>query len=78
MGGRMDRVVLGTDGSRITHAQVIDFKTGSVGQSREAVLEHYRDQMNDYRAAMADLTGLPPASIMVSLLMIDRGDVIAA
>jgi len=78
MGGRMDRVVLGTDGSRITHAHVIDFKTGSVGQSREAVLEHYRDQMNDYRAAMADLTGLPPASIMVSLLMIDRGDVIAA
>jgi len=78
MGGRMDRVVLGTDGSRITHAHVIDFKTGSVGQSREAVLEHYRDQMSDYRAAMAELTALPPASIMVSLLMIDRGDVIAA
>ncbi len=76
--GRMDRVVLGTDGSRITHAKVLDFKTGSVGQSRELVLEHYRDQMNDYRAAMAELTGLPPASIEVSLLMIDRGDVIAA
>ncbi len=78
VGGRMDRVVLGTDGSRITHAHVIDFKTGSVAQSREAVLEHYRDQMSDYRVAMAELTGLPPASIMVSLLMIDRGDVIAA
>ncbi len=77
-GGRMDRVVLGTDGSRITHAHVIDFKTGSVAQSREAVLEHYGDQMSDYRAAMAELTGLPPASIMVSLLMIDRGDVIPA
>jgi ATP-dependent exoDNAse (exonuclease V) beta subunit len=78
LGGRMDRVVLGTDGSRVTHAHVIDFKTGSVVQSREAVLEHYRNQMGDYRAAMAELTGLPPASIMVSLLMIDRGDVIAA
>jgi len=78
LGGRMDRVVLGTDGSRITHAQVLDFKTGSIGQSKEQVLEHYQDQMSDYRAAMAELTGLPQASIMVSLLMIDRGDVIAA
>jgi len=57
---------------------VLDFKTGSIGQSKEQVLEHYQDQMSDYRAAMAELTGLPQASIMVSLLMIDRGDVIAA
>ncbi|MBU6210124.1 MAG: UvrD-helicase domain-containing protein [Planctomycetes bacterium] len=78
MGGRMDRVVLGTDGSRITHAQVIDFKTGSVGMSEQQVLDHYRDQMNDYRVAAAELTGLAPATIAVSLLMIDRGDVIAA
>jgi ATP-dependent exoDNAse (exonuclease V) beta subunit len=76
--GRMDRVVLGTDGSRITHAHVIDFKTGSVGQSRDEVLKHYQDQMSDYRAAMSEMTGLSPTSITVSLLMIDRGDVIAA
>ncbi|MBM4111222.1 MAG: hypothetical protein FJ254_07710 [Phycisphaerae bacterium] len=76
--GRMDRVVLGVDGSRITHAQVIDFKTGSMGQSQAEVLSHYQEQMNDYRAAMAELTGLAPSNIVVSLLMIDRGDVIAA
>ena len=78
VGGRMDRVVLGTDGSRVTHAHVIDFKTGSVGMSEQQVLDHYRDQMNDYRVAAAELTGLAPATIAVSLLMIDRGDVIAA
>ena len=78
LGGRMDRVVLGTDGSRVTHAHVIDFKTGSVGMSEQQVLDHYRDQMNDYRVAAAELTGLAPATIAVSLLMIDRGDVIAA
>jgi ATP-dependent exoDNAse (exonuclease V) beta subunit len=76
--GRMDRVVLGADGSRITYAHVIDFKTGSIGQSRDEVLEHYGEQMQDYRAAMAELTGLEPAAIQVSLLMVDRGDVIAA
>jgi ATP-dependent exoDNAse (exonuclease V) beta subunit len=77
LSGRMDRVVLGTDGARITHAHVIDFKTGSIGQSRDEVLEHYGEQMQDYRAAMAELTGLEPVAIQVSLLMVDRGDVIA-
>ena len=76
--GRMDRVVLGTDGSRITYAHVIDFKTGSIGQSRDQVLEHYGEQMQDYREAMAELTGLEPSAVQVSLMMIDRGDVIAA
>jgi ATP-dependent exoDNAse (exonuclease V) beta subunit len=74
----MDRVVLGTDGARITHAHVIDFKTGSIGQSRDQVLEHYGEQMQDYREAMAELTGLEPSAVQVSLMMIDRGDVIAA
>jgi hypothetical protein len=41
------------------------------------VLEHYGEQMQDYRAAMAELTGLEPVAIQVSLLMVDRGDVIA-
>jgi hypothetical protein len=34
--------------------------------------------MQDYREAMAELTGLEPSAVQVSLLMIDRGDVIAA
>ncbi|MDA0803958.1 MAG: UvrD-helicase domain-containing protein [Planctomycetota bacterium] len=76
--GRMDRVVLGASGGRITQAHIIDFKTGSAGDSREEILEHYGTQMSDYRDAMCEMTGLVPTNVAVSLLMIDRGEVIDA
>ncbi len=76
--GRMDRVVLGAAGGRIVQAHVLDFKTGSAGDTPAQILEHYRAQMDDYREALCEMTGVAANDIAVSLLMVDRGEVIDA
>ncbi len=76
--GRMDRVAFGVQGERVERVWVVDFKTGSQGDSKDDVLRHYGEQMSDYRSAAAELAGVSEDRVRVTLAMVDRGDTIEA
>ncbi|MFM9169116.1 MAG: PD-(D/E)XK nuclease family protein, partial [Phycisphaerales bacterium] len=81
MRGRMDRVVLGIQGGRVTRAEVVDWKTGARGLAGAALEERiapYRAQMADYRAALAAMFGLEPSCVTAVLAMVDRRELIEA
>jgi len=76
--GAFDRVVLAAGA-----AEIIDFKTDRIGApgapdaaALAARIAHYAPQMQAYRRALAQLTGLAPAAIECRLLFLEA-DVVA-
>lgn len=71
--GRIDRLVLGRRGpdGPVERAEVIDFKTDEPrGRSPERMAQEHREQMEAYRAAVAQMTGLAPGAIPCVLLFL--------
>ena len=71
--GAFDRVVLAAGA-----AEIIDFKTDRIGApgapdaaALAARVAHYAPQMQAYRRALAQLTGLAPAAIACHLLFLE-------
>ena len=78
--GRMDRVVLGVRDGRVVRAQVLDWKTGAVGLAGDALQERiapYREQLQSYRAALCAIFGLPAEAVGATIVLVDRGEVVA-
>ncbi len=81
--GAFDRVVLWRDAAGVPiAAEIVDFKTDALGgpggpdaaRLQQRVL-HYAPQMQAYRRALQQLTGLPPARIACRLLFLDADSV---
>jgi ATP-dependent exoDNAse (exonuclease V) beta subunit len=75
--GTIDRLVQIRVGSRIVAAEILDFKTDRVSGPVDVWVrqkcEHYRSQMNEYRAAVARISGLNESVIPVRLLLVEAG-----
>ncbi len=78
--GRIDRVVVHRDAAgTVLGATVIDYKTGAVGASADAMAEkvsNYREQLVAYSFAVAELWNLDAAAVRLELVFVDRGEVI--
>lgn len=78
--GRIDRLVLSHDSQgRVTHATVLDFKTGAVHTPSDAFaakVSLYRAQLEAYREAVCELWRLPPHAVVIKLLFVDRDEVV--
>ena len=71
--GRIDRLVLGRDDSgAVTHAAILDFKTGKVETQadRQAATEWYQPQLDRYAEGIAAVYNLPPEAIETGLLFV--------
>ncbi|MEA1952688.1 MAG: UvrD-helicase domain-containing protein [Planctomycetota bacterium] len=77
LSGTIDRLVVLYDGDRPVGADVIDFKTDAVSLDRpeefEKRVEVYRPQIEAYRRAVVELTGLPADRISARLLFSQAG-----
>jgi len=75
LNGIFDRVMVHKSGGQITHATIIDFKTGAVSGELDLISKtnDYRSQMRAYRKALAVRTGLDPEKIACKLLFVDAG-----
>lgn len=77
LSGSIDRLVISYDGDRPTAADVIDFKTDAVfldsPQALAERIEHYRPQLEAYRRAVCELTGLPAEKVTLRLLFTQAG-----
>ena len=75
LNGIFDRVVVYQSGGQITHATIIDFKTGAVAGQLDLISKtnDYRGQMRAYRKALAVRTGLDHQKIACKLLFVDAG-----
>ncbi|HWA98070.1 MAG TPA: 3'-5' exonuclease, partial [Pirellulales bacterium] len=73
--GAIDRLVLVYQGEALVAADVIDFKTDAVSDSRaiDQCVERYRPQVEAYRHAAVAITGLPIERIGVGLLFCSAG-----
>jgi ATP-dependent exoDNAse (exonuclease V) beta subunit len=78
--GSFDRVVVSRDNDRIVRAHVIDYKTNKAarveGGTRELV-EHYRPQLEAYRAAVARICGLAPELVETSLYFVESDELVS-
>ena len=74
--GKFDRVVIHRDPVVPVWAELIDFKTGQVGDcGAESLAVRYRPQMEAYRAALSVMLSLAPDQIGAMFLFVDTGDV---
>lgn len=71
--GVIDRLVVLRENHRVTRAEIIDWKTDSVPDAEvlAALIEHYRPQMEAYRAAVAADYRLDPGAVDVRLVLLD-------
>lgn len=73
--GVMDRLVLGSAGSQVVAAEVIDFKTDRCrpdDSSRLRMLvDIYRPQLVSYRDAVSSMYSLAPEAIRMTLIFVD-------
>jgi len=69
--GRFDRLVVAHEDSRVTRAEVIDYKTDSIGAAPTRD-DHGRHapQMRAYRAAAAALLGIPPDRVSTRIVFL--------
>ncbi len=72
--GAIDRLVLVYQGEKLVEAEVLDYKTDQLsgGKIAEAV-EHYRPQMDAYRRAAAQYTGLDMKRVTAKLVFVVPG-----
>ena len=77
LSGTIDRLVILYDFDRPVGADVIDFKTDSVSMERPEGIENrveiYRPQVEAYRRAVVEMTGLPSERISARLLFSEAG-----
>jgi ATP-dependent helicase/nuclease subunit A len=77
LSGSLDRLVLIYSGEQLIAAEVLDFKTDSVGskgsERYEAAVARYRPQLAAYRRAVSQLTGLPAERVFARLLFVEPG-----
>jgi ATP-dependent exoDNAse (exonuclease V) beta subunit len=80
--GRIDRLVLMREGGILQKAEVLDFKTNRLDSRDEAGLARaaraYRGQMKIYRRAVAQLHGIPLASVRGTLVFLESGASLAS
>lgn len=77
LNGSIDRLVLLRHGDRIVAADIVDYKTDSVPTPADidAKVETYRPQIEAYRRAVAQFTGLDTARITARLLFTGPGTI---
>jgi ATP-dependent exoDNAse (exonuclease V) beta subunit len=77
LNGKIDRLVVLTDGGRPVAADLVDFKTDWVSaadpKAIETRLEHYRPQLEAYRRAVARLLGLELTQVSARLAFVEAG-----
>jgi ATP-dependent exoDNAse (exonuclease V) beta subunit len=79
--GRIDRLVLLSDGEDVVAAEIIDFKTDRIdnqpGRSLAEKIEHYRPQMAAYKETVAKLFELPADFVAARLAFIQADEVVS-
>jgi len=77
LSGSIDRLVLIYDGEELVAAEIIDFKTDTIVADDPAKLtekvDYYRPQLDAYRRAVSNMTGLPESHIATGLLFVSAG-----
>jgi ATP-dependent helicase/nuclease subunit A len=74
--GNIDRLVLIRAGTKLVGADIVDFKTDGLGRDDEYLSEKvafYRPQLDSYRQAVADMTGLELQRVTSRLLFVTAG-----
>ncbi|HEX3654975.1 MAG TPA: UvrD-helicase domain-containing protein [Pirellulales bacterium] len=73
MSGAIDRLVLIYDKQNLVAAEILDFKTDKVAGAGEVVqkIEFYRPQIEAYRSAVMQLTGLERSRVSARLLFVE-------
>jgi ATP-dependent exoDNAse (exonuclease V) beta subunit len=75
--GMIDRLEIETIDDKPQSATVIDFKTDLITpQQGQQTAEHYRPQLEAYRAAAAQLLDVKPALVRMVVLFVTAGEVI--
>ena len=72
--GRIDRLVLGCDeNGTVTHASILDFKTGHAPSQadQEAAMEWYQPQLDRYAEAISAIYSIPIDAIETGLLFVE-------
>ena len=78
--GRIDRLELLERDGEVTGAVIVDFKTGAVNSTPEALARKQRDyfdQLEGYAAAVSEMFALDRSAITLKLLFVDRDEVAA-
>jgi ATP-dependent helicase/nuclease subunit A len=79
--GRIDRLVLFSDGPDVVAAEIIDFKTDRIdnqpGRTLAERTEHYRPQMAAYKETVARLYELPPDFVAARLAFIQADEMVS-
>ena len=78
--GRIDRLELLERDGEVTGAVIVDFKTGAVNSTPEALARKQRDyfeQLEGYAAAVSEMFVLDRSAITLKLLFVDRDEVAA-
>ncbi|MDI1290985.1 MAG: PD-(D/E)XK nuclease family protein, partial [bacterium] len=78
--GTIDRLVIGVVNDRPVWAEILDFKTDAVDQSRSAEfaerVAHYEPQMAAYVRTIAASLRLDPSAVSASLLFVGSDSVV--
>jgi ATP-dependent exoDNAse (exonuclease V) beta subunit len=77
LAGKFDRVVVTLESSQVVRADVVDFKSDAlVADDRghtDAVVAHYRPQIDAYRIAVSRLLNIRPTSVGAKLIFVTAG-----
>lgn len=75
LNGSIDRIVWSYDGRNLVSADIIDFKTDRVATNDElaAKIAFYSPQLQAYREAACQMSGLPLEQVSTRLLFVDTG-----
>jgi ATP-dependent exoDNAse (exonuclease V) beta subunit len=77
MRGSIDRLVVQRDPSGIiTNIEILDYKTGDSTDDVDALMETYRNQMDDYRQAVCELYGVDSGIVKTTLVFVMLGRVV--
>ncbi|HWC88707.1 MAG TPA: PD-(D/E)XK nuclease family protein, partial [Pirellulales bacterium] len=73
MSGAIDRLVLVYDAQKLVAAEILDFKTDKVSGAAEVSqkVDFYRPQIEAYRSAVMQLTGLERSRVSARLLFVE-------
>ena len=77
MHGRVDRLVFVYEAKQLMGVDIIDFKSDSVESQRDPVLRaRYEHQIENYRRAVAEWTGLEVEQVCGRLVYVENGEVV--
>ncbi|MEE2907050.1 MAG: UvrD-helicase domain-containing protein [Planctomycetota bacterium] len=69
--GRLDRLVVGRRNGEVVFAEVVDFKSGPIGDDEAGMVEYYRPQLAFYAEVVQAHFKLDPEHVFSRLLFID-------